>query len=38
MVKFNGVEIAYKNIKLATGVSDTDTMVKKFLNKEAAYG
>jgi hypothetical protein len=33
MSKFYVVETAYKNIKIATGVSDTQTLVNKFLNK-----
>ena len=33
MLKFNQVEIAFKNIKLATGVNNTDNMIKKYLNK-----
>lgn len=38
MLKFNTVEVAFKNIKTATGVSNTTELVKKFLNKENAYG
>ena len=38
MMKFNTVEIAFKNIKTSTGVSNTTELVKKFLNKETAYG
>jgi hypothetical protein len=38
MVKFNVVETAFKNIKTVTGVNNGDTLVKKFLNKEKAYG
>lgn len=30
--------MAFKNIKTATGVSNTTELVKKFLNKEHAYG
>lgn len=38
MIKFNTVETAFKNIKTSTGVSNTTELVKKFLNKETAYG
>ncbi len=38
MMKFSLVETAFKNIKIATGTTDTATMVEKFLNKESAYG
>jgi hypothetical protein len=38
MLKFNTVEVAFKNIKTATGVSNTIELVNKFLNKEHAYG
>ena len=38
MNKFFVVENAFKTIKIATGVSDAETLVKKFLNKEADYG
>lgn len=38
MVKFNVVEVAFKNIKTATGVNSAETMVKKFLSKENTYG
>ncbi len=38
MLKFNTVEVAFKNIKTATGVNNTAELVKKFLNKENAYG
>ncbi len=38
MAKFNVVEVAFKNIKTATGVSNADTLVKKFLSKENTYG
>lgn len=38
MLKFNTVEVAFKNIKTATGVSSTIELVNKFLNKEHAYG
>lgn len=38
MMKFNTVEVAFKNIKTATGVNNGDTLVQKFLNKENAYG
>lgn len=38
MSKFSVVENAFKTIKIATGVSDAETLVKKFLNKEADYG
>lgn len=37
-MKFNIVEVAFKNIKTATGVNNTNELVKKFLNKENAYG
>lgn len=33
MSKFSVVETAFKNIKIATGTSDTQTLVNKFLNK-----
>lgn len=38
MKKFEIVENAFKNIKIATGVSDTQELVQKFLNKEEVYG
>jgi hypothetical protein len=38
MLKFNTVEVAFKKIKTATGVSNTIELVNKFLNKENAYG
>lgn len=38
MVKFNVVEVAFKNIKTATGVNNAETLVKKFLSKESTYG
>lgn len=38
MNKFFLVETAFKTIKIATGVSDAETLVQKFLNKESAYG
>lgn len=38
MTKFNAVQMAYKNIKTATGVSHTEELVTKFLSKEEAYG
>ena len=38
MMKFNVVEVAFKNIKTATGVSNAQTLIKKFLNKEDTYG
>lgn len=38
MSKFFIVESAFKTIKISTGVSDADTLVEKFLNKESAYG
>lgn len=38
MLKFNTVEVAFKNIKLATGVADSKELIRKFLNKENAYG
>jgi hypothetical protein len=31
--KFNVVETAFKNIKIATGVVDGPTMVKRYLEK-----
>lgn len=37
-MKFNTIETAFKNIKTSTGVSNTTELVKKFLNKETAYG
>ena len=37
-IKFNIVEVAFKNIKTATGVNNVETLVKKFLNKESTYG
>jgi hypothetical protein len=38
MIKFNIVEVAFKNIKTATGVNNVENLVKKFLNKESTYG
>lgn len=38
MVKFGTVELAFKNIKTATGVNTTEELTKKFLNKEGNYG
>lgn len=38
MNKFNSVEMAYKNIKTATGVSTTEALISKFLNKQTTYG
>ena len=38
MEKFKVVEIAFKQIKTATGVSDAKTLIYKYLNKEQAYG
>lgn len=38
MNKFLVVETAFKTIKIATGVSDAESLVQKFLNKESAYG
>ena len=38
MEKFNVVETAFKNIKIATGVTDGPTMVTKYLEKEKIYG
>ena len=38
MLKFNTVEMAFKNIKLATGVADSKELIRKFLNKQNAYG
>lgn len=38
MDKFKVVETAFKNIKIATGTSDTIELVNKFLNKETVYG
>ena len=34
MSKFFIVESAFKTIKIATGVNDAESLVKKFLNKE----
>ena len=33
MEKFNVVETAFKNIKIATGIIDSNTLIHKFLNK-----
>lgn len=33
MRKFDTIETAFKTIKIATGVNETDALVKKFLNK-----
>lgn len=38
MAKFFTVESTFKTIKISTGVSDGQTLVEKFLNKESAYG
>ncbi len=38
MEKFSMVEMAFKNIKIATGVSDAQELIFKFLNKEQVYG
>ena len=38
MEKFSTVEMAFKNIKIATGVSDAQQLIFKFLNKEQVYG
>jgi hypothetical protein len=38
MLKFSTVEVAYKNIKMETGVSDVASLISKFLNKEHIYG
>ena len=38
MSKFFTVQSAFKTIKISTGVSDAETLVSKFLNKEIAYG
>jgi hypothetical protein len=38
MEKFVLVETAFKNIKIATGVSDAQELIFKFLNKEQVYG
>lgn len=38
MIKFNIVEVAFKNIKTATGINNVETLVKKFLSKESTYG
>jgi hypothetical protein len=38
MSKFSEVENAFKNIKIATGVNDAQTLVNKFLSKEEVYG
>ena len=38
MEKFNVVETAFKNIKIATGVLDGPTMVTRYIEKEKIYG
>jgi len=38
MNKFKTVELAFKTIKTATGVSDANQLVNKYLNKESVYG
>lgn len=38
MEKFNVVETAFKNIKIATGVPDGPTMVTRYIEKEKIYG
>lgn len=38
MEKFSTVEMAFKNIKIATGVYDAQQLIFKFLNKEQVYG
>ena len=38
MDKFKVVEIAFKQIKTATGVNDAKTLIFKYLNKEQVYG
>ena len=38
MEKFKTVEIAFKQIKTATGVNDAKTLIYKYLNKEQVYG
>lgn len=38
MEKFRIVESAFKNIKLATGVTDAQSIVKNYLNRESVYG
>ena len=38
MNKFFVVESAFKTIKIATGVADSETLISKFLNKESTYG
>lgn len=38
MDKFRVVELAFKEIKTATGVTDAKTLVTKYLNKEIVYG
>ncbi len=38
MEKFSLVEMAFKHIKIATGVSDAQELIFKFLNKEQVYG
>jgi hypothetical protein len=30
--------MAFKNIKIATGVSDAQSLISKYLTKEAVYG
>jgi hypothetical protein len=37
MEKFSTVEMAFKNIKIATGVSDAQELIYKFLHKEQVY-
>ena len=38
MQKFHLVETAFKNIKITTGVTEGEQLVKKFLSKEQVYG
>lgn len=38
MEKFRVVETAFKNIKLATGITDAHSIVKNYLNRELVYG
>lgn len=38
MKKFEVVEGAFKNIKLATGVTNAESIVSKFINRESVYG
>lgn len=38
MEKFSTVQFAFKEIKTATGVTDAQILVQKYLNKEEVYG